>query len=119
MSNRDVGKIVTECYKFPCLGLKDVVIDMIKNRICVSYDSYVSYIPMTPTSEQGIQVIFEEKNNRPAWDRWGKDVTGIAANLLGGVAGGVASGAVSGAINATVQISKPSSSMGPTSTGTS
>ena len=70
---------------------------------------------MTPTSEQGIQVIFEEKNNRPAWDRWGKDVAGIAASLIGNAAGGAIGGALSGV---TAQVFNTTTTMAPTTTST-
>ena len=98
MSNREEGKIVTECYKVPSFGLKEIIIDAIEKKISPTSDPAQNHIPMVPTTDQGIQTIFFDKDNKCAWDRWGKDVAKLAADFGGKVVGEVAAVAVGAAI---------------------
>ena len=86
MSKREEGKIVTECYKIPSFGLKEILIDAIERKISPTSDPAQNDIPMVPTTDQGIQTIFFDKENQCAWDRWGKDVAKLAVDFGGKVA---------------------------------
>ena len=87
LSQRGEGKIVTECYKIPCIGLKQILIDANGKKICTTSDPAQKDISMVPTTDQGIQTIFFDKENQCAWDRWGKDVAKLAVDFAGVVVG--------------------------------
>jgi len=98
LSQREEGKIVTECYKIPCFGLKEILINAKGKTISPKSDPAQNDIPMVPTTDQGIQKIFFDKDNQCAWDRWGKDVAKLVADFGGKVVGEVAGVAVGAAI---------------------
>ena len=57
---------MTECYKVPCLGLKEIFIDIRLKKISVRSDTpeEIYDIPLVPTTKQGVQKIFLDKENR-------------------------------------------------------
>ena len=86
----EVSKIaladVTEKYLEYIDVLKEISIDAIEKKICPTSDPAQKDIPMVPTTDQGIQTIFFDKENQCAWDRWGKDVAKLAVDFGGKVA---------------------------------